>query len=75
MMHTALPMLEAGDVATITGITGITGTQVAAKRLVDMGFVRGARLEMIRPGRPCIVQIAGVCVGLGAAFQRCIQLA
>ena len=72
MMHTALPMLEAGDLATITGITG---PQVAAKRLADMGFVRGARLEMIRPGRPCIVQIAGVCVGLGAAFQRCIQLA
>ena len=72
MMHTALPMLEAGDVATITGITG---NQVAAKRLADMGFVRGARLEVIRPGWPCIVRIAGVCVGLGAAYQHCIQLA
>lgn len=72
MMHTTLPMLRTGDVATIIGITE---TQVAAKRLFDMGFVRGARLEMIRPGLPCIVRIGGVCVGLGAAYQDSIQLA
>ena len=67
-----LPMLQAGDVATIAGITG---RHIGAKRLVDMGFVQGARLEMVCPGLPCIVRIGGVCVGLGAALQHSIQLA
>jgi Fe2+ transport system protein FeoA len=72
MRNMTLPMLDAGETATIAGITGKC---LPAKRLADMGFVRGARLEMIRPGLPCIVRVGGVCVGLGAAYQDSIQLA
>ena len=72
MTSGTLPMLEAGDVALVAGISG---AQVAAKRLADMGFVRGAEIEMVCPGSPCIVRIDSACVGLGAAHQHSIQLA
>jgi len=67
-----LRSLGAGDAGVIDRINTL---QRAAKRLADMGFVCGARLEMIRPGKPCIVRIGGVCVGLGAGHQAAIQLA
>ena len=51
-------------------IVSIAATQTAAKRLADMGFVRGAVVEMIRPGKPCLVRISGTCVGLGVEHQR-----
>ena len=46
--------------------------QRLAKRLADMGFVRGALVEMIRTGKPCLVRIGSTCVGLGADHQRSI---
>lgn len=55
-------------------VVSIGGTTFAAKRLADMGFVRGAELIMLRPGAPCIVRINGRCVGLGASHQRNIRL-
>lgn len=56
-------------------ISEITAPFLAAKRLADMGFVRGTRLEMIRPGSPCIVRLGGSCfVGLGRSYQIGIQL-
>lgn len=67
----ALPSLAAGQVGIIDRINTL---QRAAKRLADMGFVRGVTLEMIRPGTPCIVRVGSVCVGLGAAHQTAIQL-
>ena len=72
MFERGIPELRAGDVATIAAITGSHG---AAKRLADMGFVRGARLEMLAPGTPCIVRIDGTSVGLGAGYQEAILLA
>ncbi len=71
MRGDSLMALNAGESGTVLGISG---TQIAAKRLADMGFIRGARLEMVRPGRPCIVRIDGMCVGLGAAHQASIEL-
>ena len=63
--------LEAGDVGVIDCIkTGATH----AKRLADLGFVRGARVEMVRPGAPCILRIAGQCYGLGRGHQDSIAL-
>ena len=67
----SLPVLGAGEIATIARIDT---TQVTAKRLADMGFVRGARIEMLRPGKPCLVRIGSACVGLGAAHQDSILL-
>ncbi len=40
------------------------------KRLADLGFIGGARIEMIRPGRPCLVRINGTRVGLGWGYQE-----
>lgn len=71
MVQECLPMLRAGDGATIVAINGAA---VGAKRLADLGFVRGARLTMVRPGRPCIVRIQGRCVSLGNTHQQNIRL-
>ena len=58
--------LKAGDFGLIASING---ARFSAKRLADLGFVRGAKVTMVRPGAPCIVRIDGRCVGLGAAHQ------
>ena len=56
-------------------VVGVSATNSSAKRLADMGFVSGARIEMIRTGNPCLVRIGGTCVGLGSANQDCILIA
>lgn len=70
-MVTQLRALEAGELATVVGIDAASSS---AKRLADLGFVRGAVVEMIRPGSPCIIRIDGTCVGLGTAHQQGICL-
>jgi len=62
-----LSSLKTGQAA---AVVSIKAAQTAAKRLADMGFVRGAVVEMIRPGRPCLVRISGTCGGLGVEHQR-----
>lgn len=61
--------MKSGETAKIVSIAA---AQTSAKRLADMGFVRGAVVEMIRPGRPCLVRIGATCVGLGIDHQRSI---
>ena len=68
----SLPTLKAGEFGTIESING---SHAAAKRLADMGFVRGTQVTMVRPGEPCIVRIDGRCIGLGGAHQDSILLA
>ncbi len=63
------------DVGKHGAVVGISATNSSAKRLADMGFVSGARIEMIRPGNPCLVRIGGTCVGLGLGNQDCILVA
>jgi Fe2+ transport system protein FeoA len=69
LIQDRLSGLKTGEAA---AIVSIAATQAAAKRLADMGFVRGAVVEMIRPGRPCLVRIGATCVGLGIDHQRSI---
>ena len=71
MTQNSLWGLRTGDVGIVERIADNRG---AAKRLADMGFIRGARLEMVRPGAPCIVRIDGTCLGLGQAHQASILL-
>jgi len=52
----------------------VEATRATAKRLADMGFVRGATVEMLRPGKPCLVRIGRTCVGLGLEHQGSILL-
>ncbi len=61
--------LDLGDVARIAGVEA---AQAAAKRMSDMGFVRGAVVEMLRPGAPCLLRIGGTYVGLGFENQRSV---
>lgn len=61
--------LVSGDVARVAGVEA---AQTAAKRLADMGFVRGAVVEMVRPGKPCLVRIGGTYVGLGLENQNSV---
>ncbi len=71
MVVATLPGLRAGDHGIIEALSG---TRRASKRLADMGFVRGARIMMVRPGTPCIVRLGERCVGLGIDHQEAIQL-
>lgn len=64
--------LGRGDRGTICEI-GASG--ISAKRLADLGFVRGARVEMIRTGAPCLVRLEGTLIGLGAGHQEQIEVA
>lgn len=63
--------LVAGDVARVASVGA---DQAASKRLADMGFVRGAVVEMVRPGKPCLVRVGGTYVGLGIENQRSIRI-
>ena len=71
MAECDLPTLKAGEAGTVERITADNGN---ARRLAEIGFVRGARIEMIRPGAPCIVRINQSCVGLGRGHQTSIML-
>jgi Fe2+ transport system protein FeoA len=52
----------------------ITAEEPVAKRLADMGFVRGARVTKLRAGRPGLVRIGTTCVGLGLPLQACVMV-
>lgn len=66
-----LTSLKTGDVGVVQRIAS---HEARSKRLADMGFVRGARLEVVRTGHPCIVQLDGARVGLGRSHQASIEL-
>jgi len=66
-----LGQLRSGDVATVGGLDS---SQLAAKRLADLGFIPGVQIEMLRPGRPCLVRVNGSCLGLGRSHQESIVL-
>ena len=72
MAAAALKTLKRRRVAVIASVNG---TSFSSKHLADMGFVRGAKVEMLRPGSPCIVKIDdGACVALGAGYQMGIAV-
>ena len=66
-----LPRMRSGDSGTVLSVRD---TALGAKRLADMGFVPGARVQMVRSGSPCIVRVEGLCVGLGADHQESITV-
>ncbi len=70
-MERFLPNLKVGDTGVIERVAAVNGV---SKRLADMGFVRGAELEVIRAGSPCIVRLEDSRVGLGRTHQTSIQL-
>jgi Fe2+ transport system protein FeoA len=66
-----LPSLRTGQAGIIASVNA---SCICAKRLADLGFVRGARLEVVRSGNPCIVFVNGTKVALGVGAQRGIDL-
>lgn len=66
-----LPGLRSGQRGVVTSVRL---TESSTKRLADIGFVPGARVEMLRCGDPCIVRIDESRVGLGRAYQEAILL-
>lgn len=69
MEHNLLRLLKHNESAVIVKIQT---SHVATKRLADIGFVQGTRVIMVRPGKPCIVKINSMTVGLGEALQNSI---
>lgn len=67
----SLATLKTGDVGVVQRIAS---HEARSKRLADMGFVRGARIEVVRKGHPCIVQLDGNRVGLGRLHQASIEV-
>lgn len=55
-------------------VASVRYDESSGKRLADIGFVPGARIEMLRRGDPCIVRIDDSRVGLGLAYQEAILL-
>jgi len=51
-----LQMLDAGQIAAVTDVIGQRDT---VHRLHELGLRRGAEVEMIQPGSPCIVRLEG----------------
>jgi ferrous iron transport protein A len=51
-----LQLLDAGQVAAVTEVVGHRDT---VHRLHELGLRRGAEVEMIQPGSPCIVRLDG----------------
>lgn len=64
-----LRSLRPGERGVVTGLPKANGS---ARRLAEFGLVRGATVEMIRPGSPCIVRIENTRLSVGAALQSLV---
>ncbi|MFH0981446.1 MAG: FeoA family protein [Planctomycetota bacterium] len=67
----SLRALRAGDQGLVTGIHEAS---VSARRLAEFGLIRGATVEMIRAGAPCIIRIEHTRLSMGAALQDGVLL-
>lgn len=58
LLKTEIPVqqLETGTRAVVVGLSG---SAVEVARLAELGLCRGARIEVLLKGRPCIVQVGG----------------
>lgn len=63
-----LELLSAGQAARISRVTG---NPDHVHRLEEFGIRGGARIEMFRPGDPCIIRLAGnkVCLRPGKRLR------
>jgi len=56
-----LTLLKPGQKAQVDQVVGLSDL---VHRLHEMGLRRGADVEMVRPGSPCIIRIDGSKLGL-----------
>jgi Fe2+ transport system protein FeoA len=69
--ETAVRCLADGQVAVLDSLHP---SPSRAKRLADMGFIKGARLQMIRGGNPCILRVESTRIGLGRTYQADLEV-
>ena len=66
-MHTQnlLPVefLESGDWAEVADVSGEPGW---VRRLAELGLRVGSRLQMLQPGSPCLLAVAGTRLSVRA---------
>ena len=67
----SLRSMRVGDVALVAAFRDADG---AARRLAEFGLIRGAMVEMIRAGAPCIVRIGDTRLSVGAPLQNRVLL-
>lgn len=72
-MSELLPLtaLRPGEVA---DIWEVVGPVEQVRRLQELGFRHGARLEMVRGGSPCIVRIGGSKLCLRGGELLCVMV-
>jgi Fe2+ transport system protein FeoA len=51
-----LELVESGDWAEVQEVTG---ESVWVSRMAEMGVRTGSRLQVVRQGRPCLLQVGG----------------
>ncbi len=64
MVDHGLILIEQVSPGQTAEVQELVGDPDSVRRLAEFGFRRGAVVEMVRPGRPCIVRLnhATVCV-------------
>ncbi len=63
----SLRSMQAGEIGLITALRD---SSPSVRRLGEFGLIRGATVEMIRAGAPCIVRVDHTRLSLGAALQE-----
>lgn len=74
-MHEVIPLnlLVAGQLAAVSDVVGHAD---AVHRLEELGLRRGTEIEMVQPGSPCIIRLAGqkLCLRADQLFQVLVRL-
>lgn len=74
MVHAVIPLncLLCGQAAFVNRISGPPDH---VQRLEELGLRGGVRIEMFRPGSPCIIRMAGnkVCIRSGGILEVLVQ--
>lgn len=55
-------------------VRDVTMNRPEARRLIDLGFINGAAVTMLRPGATCIVRLGTTRLGLCSELQNCVRL-
>jgi len=74
-MHEVIPLnlLAAGQLAAVSDVVGHADV---VHRLEELGLRRGAEIEMVQPGSPCIIRLAGqkLCLRADQLFHVLVRL-
>lgn len=71
-MMMPLDMLRAGEWAEVADVSGRPGW---VGRLAELGIRHGARVQVVQPGSPCLLNVAGcrLCLRPGECSQILVR--